>query len=197
MIAWNRWYHVDGNTYGTWLHGDHRGWRTRHHRTHVPYDYKNPPPPEVYERLEKHSLASMKDAIVFLTPPQRKVACGEMAGKLLSLGVELLAISVDRIHYHMLARFPTDHVKHWVGLAKKHSAFMMRAHGIAGGVWAIGCRAGPIGDRTHQVHTFEYIRRHERKGAVVWTFRDSFPLTEDPVLEERLAELRTRKSQGG
>jgi REP element-mobilizing transposase RayT len=138
----------------------------------------------------------MKDAIVFLSPPQRKIACEEMASKLISLGVELLAISVDRIHYHMLARFPTDHVKHWVGLAKKHSAFMMRAHGIAGGVWAIGCRAGPIEDRTHQVHTFDYIRRHARKGAVVWAFRDSIPLTEDPILEERLAELRMRKSGG-
>lgn len=197
MTTWNGWYHVDGNSYGTWLHGDHRGWRTRHHRQHVPYDYKNPPPPEVYARLEKHSLKSMKDAIVLLNPNQRRVACHEMAVKLLSLDVELLAISVDRIHYHMLARFPTDHVKHWVGLAKKHSAFIMKEHGIAGGVWAIGCRAGTIADRSHQVNTFDYIRRHALKGAVVWTFRDATPGSEDPVLESRIAELRSRRGQKG
>ena len=194
MKPWNGWYHVDGNTYGTWLHGDHRGWRTRHHRRHVPYDYKNPPPPEVYEKLEKHSRESMKDAIVFLSQAQRKVACHEMAAKLLSLEVELLAISVDRVHYHILARFPTDHVKHWVGIAKKHSGILMRPHGIVGGTWAIGCRALPITDREHQVNTFEYIRRHSLKGAVIWTFRDPIPLSEDPILQERRAESRNRKT---
>lgn len=43
--AWNAWYHVLTNTYGTWLRGDRRGWRERHHRKHVEGDYKNPPKP--------------------------------------------------------------------------------------------------------------------------------------------------------
>jgi hypothetical protein len=32
MLAWNAWYHVTVNTYGTWLPGDPRGWHTRHRR---------------------------------------------------------------------------------------------------------------------------------------------------------------------
>jgi hypothetical protein len=28
-------------------------------------------------------------------------------------------------------------------------------------------------DRQHQVNVFRYIRRHARKGAWVWTFRDA------------------------
>ena len=43
--AWNRWYHVTCNTYGTWLRGDPRGWRERHHRRHVEGDYKHRPAP--------------------------------------------------------------------------------------------------------------------------------------------------------
>ena len=46
MTAWNNWYHVNGNTYGTWLPGDPRGWRERGHKKHVAGDYKNPPPPD-------------------------------------------------------------------------------------------------------------------------------------------------------
>ena len=37
------WYHVVLSTYGSWLYGDKRGFRTRHHREHVDGDYKNPP----------------------------------------------------------------------------------------------------------------------------------------------------------
>ena len=44
MAAWNNWYHVNGNTYGTWLPGDPRGWRERGHKKHVDGDYKSPPP---------------------------------------------------------------------------------------------------------------------------------------------------------
>ena len=39
-----RWFHVTAHTYGAWLAGDARGFRTRHHREHVEGDYKHPPP---------------------------------------------------------------------------------------------------------------------------------------------------------
>ena len=41
MPAWNHWYHCTAHTYGTWLRGDPRGWRARHHREHVDGDYRN------------------------------------------------------------------------------------------------------------------------------------------------------------
>lgn len=43
---WNDWYHIMCHTYGTWLPGDPRGFRTRHHREHVEGDYKSPPHPD-------------------------------------------------------------------------------------------------------------------------------------------------------
>ena len=45
MQPWRHWYHCNGSTYGTWLPGDPRGWRSRNHRVHVPGDYRTPPPP--------------------------------------------------------------------------------------------------------------------------------------------------------
>jgi hypothetical protein len=35
---WHDWYHCVANTYGTWLPGDPRGWRSCHHRERVEGD---------------------------------------------------------------------------------------------------------------------------------------------------------------
>ena len=43
--AWHGWFHIIGNTYGTWVRGDPKGFRTLHHREHIEGDYKHPPPP--------------------------------------------------------------------------------------------------------------------------------------------------------
>jgi hypothetical protein len=50
------WYHIMLTTSGDWLYGDARGFRTRHHREHVEGDYKNPPPPGIYENGPYHCL---------------------------------------------------------------------------------------------------------------------------------------------
>ena len=42
-----RWFHCTSHTYGAWLHGDERSFRTRHHREHKIGDYKNPPLSEI------------------------------------------------------------------------------------------------------------------------------------------------------
>ncbi len=114
---WNNWYHINGNTYGTWLRGDSRGWRARHHREHVEGDYKNPPPPGVYDRLEassKRLMARAKRSVVRLSQEARELACRTMVDSLLAHGVELIVLSIDDHHYHLLARFtearPLAHV---------------------------------------------------------------------------------------
>jgi hypothetical protein len=55
-----RWHHVVLTTYGAWLYGDVRGFRTRHHREHVDGDYKNPPPAEKYIAEERRSRESLR-----------------------------------------------------------------------------------------------------------------------------------------
>ncbi len=70
---WNDWYHIMFHTYGTWLPGDPKGFRTRHHRGHVEGDYKNPPPPGTYDELWKRSKHLMKRDPVWLTYEQRKL----------------------------------------------------------------------------------------------------------------------------
>ena len=72
MAAWNNWYHVNGNTYGTWLPGDPRGWRERGHKKHVAGDYKSPPPAGSGDGMQRYAKGLMKQPPVHLTHRQRR-----------------------------------------------------------------------------------------------------------------------------
>ena len=65
------WFHVTTHTYGAWLYGDPRGFRTRHHREHVEGDYKNPPPPGTYAAKYERSKRLLKQDPVRLTQHQQ------------------------------------------------------------------------------------------------------------------------------
>src|SRR5579871_533831 len=104
MSAWNNWYHCTGSTKGTWLLGDPRGWRARHHREHCVGDYKNPPPAGMYAELLARSKKLSKRKIV-LTPGQRRLACLEIAEALAFRKVDVVDVCVGAKHWHVLARF--------------------------------------------------------------------------------------------
>jgi hypothetical protein len=43
---------------------------------------------------------------------------------------------------------------------------------LPGKVWAAGGDPIPIKDKAHQRRVYEYILRHKKQGAWVWSFRD-------------------------
>ncbi|MEX2215972.1 MAG: hypothetical protein WD768_17805 [Phycisphaeraceae bacterium] len=102
---WRNWYHCMSNTYGTWLDGDGRGFRTRHHREHVEGDYKHPPAKGKYDARFHAAKSSMKRDAVLLSMDVRKIVCLEMGLKLLEKKVELIEMCVTEKHFHALARF--------------------------------------------------------------------------------------------
>lgn len=100
---WNNWFHICGSTYGQWVRGDPRGWRSRKHREHVEGDYRNPPPLGKYKKEFELSKQLMKRERVKLTPEQREIACRVMGDTLKKLGVELIDWCVRAKHFHGLA----------------------------------------------------------------------------------------------
>lgn len=109
MRPWNNWYHCIGTTHGSWLRGDPRGWRARHHREHVEGDYRRPPAPGAYTQLERESQELMKRPPVVLASEQRSVACLAIIEALEHYEVEVIDLAVGAKHYHLLARFtPLD-----------------------------------------------------------------------------------------
>ena len=172
MEAWNGWYHVNGNTYGTWLPGDPRGWREKRHRKHVEGDYKNPPPKGSGDALLYHSRKLLKHPPVRLNREQQKVAGRAMVDELVAKGIEVLVLSMDAIHYHILARFHDKRVRPVVGLAKLNAYHRLRDQWKVQKAWERLSHVKPVTDRTHQVNVFNYILSHKEKGAWVWNYRE-------------------------
>ena len=187
--AWHNWYHCVGSTFGTWLRGDLRGFRTFRHREHVEGDYKNPPAPGVWEPVFELSKAAMKNPPVVLDRLQRRVVCQAMVEKLESDRVEYVALAIGSNHFHLLARFPSvghpeaapfknqlledgrdPSPRYYLSRARRNASFALRAEGIkpASRVWAARPKCLPVCDRSHQVNVVRYIASHTKEQAAVW-----------------------------
>src|SRR6185312_10578416 len=89
---WNDWYYVTVHVYGSWLRGDPRGWRSRHHREHVEGDYKNPPPPGTYDNLYELSKALMTRDPVKIERELRQFVVDAIAEKLIQDGIKVVIL---------------------------------------------------------------------------------------------------------
>ncbi|HEX4054078.1 MAG TPA: hypothetical protein VHX86_07410 [Tepidisphaeraceae bacterium] len=167
---WNSWYHCTGHTFGTWLPGDPRGFRTRNHRRHVDGDYKSPPPKGKHEGLHQYSKSLMTRPAVYLKPDQRSLVVRLLVESLMRRKIDVVIACVGSVHFHILARFLDRRADHWIGLAKKESAHFAKESGQCpiGGRWAAGGKCQPIANRQHQLAAARYISDHRTEGAAVW-----------------------------
>ncbi len=167
-----RWYHIIATTYGAWLYGDPRGFRTRHHREHVEGDYKAPPPAGQYTDLEERSRASLKRPPVVLTVLQREIVGKAVRDRLIDEGALLVCISMSAQHLHALAKMPIGEARHRMGAAKRHAWFVLHDQRWSGRLWGKRCKALPVRDRAHQLAVYHYILRHRTQGAWVWSMME-------------------------
>lgn len=199
MPAWNAWYHVLSNTYGTWLRGDSRGWRERHHRKHVGGDYKNPPAPGTWEETFERSKELMDRDPVKLAGSLRKVALDAVVACLLGDGIEVLVATLDDHHLHVVARFTDHRPRQRLGWAKLAGTKAVKAHVEANrefedfeldlqpgeGIWAKRSKVKPINDRRHQVRAVNYVADHEERGAVLYLDPRLHPAHERHLLRRK------------
>jgi REP element-mobilizing transposase RayT len=164
------WFHVILTTYGAWLPGDSRGFRTRHHRDHVEGDYKNPPEVGVYESFALKNREALKHDEISLDSAQRESVGKALKAKLDALSASLIAIAVSRRHIHLLVKLPPKTVRDQIGLAKKRTWFEMRDKGWKTKLWGKRGRFLRVRDREHQLNVFYYILRHAEQGAWAWYY---------------------------
>ncbi len=173
--GWNDWYHVVVTTYGSWLPGDRRGWRTKKHREHVPGDYRNPPPEDLGQGLRRHLGGLDIEATRLSKVQRRQVGCW-MLDSFAYQEIEILALAMGAEHCHLLGRFrPCTTVRRKVGLAKWYASRNWGRHYPDCRLWARYCHVAAIRRRNHQVRVVEYIIAHAGDGAWCWSFRDPPP----------------------
>jgi hypothetical protein len=113
-------------TYGDWLEGDDRGFRTYKHKLHVEGDYKHRPPTGRYKHRKARSQKLLKQPPVTLSRKVRKTVGIALIDRLHKSDAFVLAAAVGGQHVHLLAKLPAGDARHWFGLAKKHATFEMR-----------------------------------------------------------------------
>ena len=82
-----------------------------------------------------------------------------MVEMLMEQEIELLVLSLDAIHFHLLGRFPNPAVRPMVGRAKKHAYFELHDQGFVGRLWGTGANVVPISDQKTPTERF---RLHQR-----------------------------------
>jgi len=159
-------YHVTWGTYGSWLPGDPRGFRTRHHRQHVAGDYRHPPAPGTYDGLHAHARRSLKASPVTLPRDLREIVGRRCLDRFAEEGVAVTALSVGGQHAHAALSCPEDGLKQMVGRVKKASSHRVRDC-LPGRLWQGGCHPVPVRDESHWRKVIEYIAAHA-PAAWVW-----------------------------
>ena len=168
------WFHVTFSTFGAWLPGDERGFRSHDHRIHSSGHYKDPPPLAEHRGLRRWVRENMHKPPVTLTFEQRHTAGESLLRKFSGRSIEVIALAVCGQHVHVLARLPLDGFEQEIGHAKRAASLALTRE-IPGALWGRRCQPKQIRDREHQKEAFGYITDHAHEGAWVWTFRDPLP----------------------
>jgi hypothetical protein len=165
-----RWRHVIISTVNSWLPGDPRGFRSRHHKVHSSGDYKNPPPRGEHEELFHYSKEISADPVV-IPRDQRRTAGRAILHKLQKLNYRVLALAVAGMHAHVLVELPDNLllIRHIIGQCKTVSSHAIRDR-VPGRVWGAGGGFKPVDDEKHHRNVFHYILR--QSDAWTWSFKD-------------------------
>jgi hypothetical protein len=177
------WHHIVLTTYGAWLYGDARGFRTRHHREHIVGDYKNPPPSGMYAEKERRSRALLKTPPVELTGIWQDRVGTALWQEFTRQGAWVLVIAVASQHVHVLVKLNRGQHRQLTGRAKRFATLALKERGWQGHLWGVRSKAVLIRDRRHQVNAFRYIVNHAREGAWVriWKQEPNGPCAVDEV----------------
>ncbi|HAI11596.1 MAG TPA: hypothetical protein DCM28_07815 [Phycisphaerales bacterium] len=192
--AWHNYYHCVGSTYGTWLRGDPRGFRTQRHMQHVDGDYKQPPP-DIYKPLFEYNKKNLKYPPVKLSQDQQRILCRAIVGSLQDDNALPVVLAIAVNHFHLLARFTqmspeliAKHKSHlladerdpsprfYLGRARQVASFALAQQNLKppSAVWASRPTCKPVRSREHQLAVARYIKAHVREGAAVWHINDGF-----------------------
>jgi hypothetical protein len=163
------WFHLIVTTYGSWLPGDPRGFRTWHHTEHVEGDYKTPPPPGMYAERHQRAKNAMNDVDIVIPNELRPVVGTALRAGLEQEGGRVLVVSVSARHVHVQTELDGDDARIPMGKAKLKAWHAVQSRGWTHKLWAKRCKVVRIRDRAHQRRVYRYILAHRDEGAWVWS----------------------------
>ncbi len=163
-----KWYHVVLTTYGNWLPGDPRGFRTTRHEEHVEGDYKNPPPKGRYDALHDASKEAMVDEPYFIPKKIFQAVAEALINVYHDKNVYVMCLCIQRNHCHLLVKASRFYLNNFTALAKRKAGIVCRNISGKRRIWARKRAKKKIVDLRHFRSTYRYILKHEQQGAYTW-----------------------------
>jgi hypothetical protein len=160
------WVHITSSYRGHWLPGDGRGFRSRQHRIHSEYFYKDTVPTEQHKGLREYAQRISKDKVL-LTKSHRRTMLAAMVEKLAEMELPAAIIALAPTHCHALVKVGDADAKPLFGRAKQAGSHAIR-HQVPGRVWGQSGDVDRVRGFTHLASAFWYIKDHETQGAVLW-----------------------------
>jgi len=179
------WWLVTWRTYGSWLPGDPRGFRTWRRREYVPpprdeaesgepiYD------PSAYKERYEEARERLTAPAVCLTLADRQKVCSALVAEIDRVRIVPATLAVAESHIHFVAQFGDLRIRPVVGRLKAAATLAIKQQGPTDApVWAAGCHMKSLYGEDDFVAAFRYVQQHGCEGAVVhkwdsnieWTF---------------------------
>ena len=159
-------------TYGSWLPGDPRGFRTFRGREYVPPPARYALAGErVYDATQyaaRYRIAqAATDGAVKLTGEERALAHGAMMAEIDGLPIRPRILGTGTWHVHLIARFGSSRIRPSVGRLKSSATRAIPNPGSRKRLWAKGCHMGSLDTERSLEEGIEYVRRHADEGALI------------------------------
>ncbi|HTQ37978.1 MAG TPA: hypothetical protein VMJ32_03070 [Pirellulales bacterium] len=168
-----KWWLITWTTYGSWLPGDPRGFRTWRKREYVPPPKRYAAPgepvynPSVY--AERRRIAQQTTAAsISLTKRQQLCVLNATVDEIRQMDVVPAIISIGTTHVHWLAQFERLSIRLAVGRIKAKATLSLREIGFDGKrPWTKNCHmeSKQTDDEFHGA--FRYIHHHVHENCLI------------------------------
>jgi hypothetical protein len=174
----DKWWLVTWTTYGTWLPGDPRGFRTWRGTEYVPPPRRYADPgEETYQRADyadRHATArELAEQAVALAREHQDAALSALLRDITEIPIHASAIAVGTAHVHLLAKFAERRIRQTAGRLKAAATRAIHEADPAfrpKRIWAKECHMKSKETELDYRNALNYIKRHIHEGALVHVF---------------------------
>jgi hypothetical protein len=169
-----KWWLISWTTYGTWLPGDERGYRTwRGERYVAPPKRYSKPGEHTYRAQDHVAVREIAEAIseepVYLTHDQVEIALLAMVAEIDEIPVMPAIMSIGDWHVHWLCYFGPLEIRPVVERVKAASTRELNRRGFQGKrPWTKGCNMRSKHTRQECRNAYKYVRNHHDQGCRIY-----------------------------
>jgi hypothetical protein len=168
------WWLITWGTYGSWLPGDPRGFRTWRRREYVPPPYGKAEggeptyDPSAYAEQHDDARSRLTSTAVSLTVADRREACSALVGEIATIRIVPAILAVAKHHAHFIAQFGELEIRPTIGRLKAAATRSMRnASFDAPLLWAKGCHMESLNSDDDFLGAYQYVEQHQAQGAAI------------------------------